>query len=487
MEIFRYSGPTFSPYDDDRTHAPVPTDDGPWAAPVADGPLDATVPLPGSKSLTNRELVLSALADSPSTLRAPLRSRDTRLMIEALRSLGTVIEEVDGGGAFGPDLRITPAELAGGVTIECGLAGTVMRFLPPVAALALGPVSFDGDPSARRRPMSGTIEALRALGVDVNDDGRRALPFSLYGTGEVPGGEIAIDASASSQFVSGLLLAAPRFAQGLRLRHTGATLPSMPHIEMTIRTLAERGVVVQSPEPGLWVVPSSPIAGREVRIEPDLSNAAPFFAAALVAGGRVAIPGWPEETTQVGADLAHLLPRFGATVTREGDALVVDGGPGLAAGGRIPGVDLDLSTGGELAPALVALAALADGPSRITGIGHLRGHETDRLAALAAEITGLGGSVTELDDGLAIEPAPLHGGPWRAYEDHRMATAGAIVGLAVTGVEIDDIGTTAKTLPEFPELWLGPLLGRAPRAAVDPLALGGITGPGAAGGLGGLL
>ncbi|RIJ59398.1 3-phosphoshikimate 1-carboxyvinyltransferase, partial [Clavibacter phaseoli] len=346
MEIFRYSGPTFSPYDDDRTHAPVPTDDGPWAAPVADGPLDATVPLPGSKSLTNRELVLSALADSPSTLRAPLRSRDTRLMVEALQALGTVIEEVDGDGAFGPDLRITPAELAGGITIECGLAGTVMRFLPPVAALALGPVSFDGDPSARRRPMSGTIEALRALGVDVNDDGRRALPFSLYGTGEVPGGEIAIDASASSQFVSGLLLAAPRFTQGLRLRHRGRTLPSMPHIEMTIRTLAERGVVVESPEPGLWIVPSSPIAGREVRIEPDLSNAAPFLAAAIVAGGRVSIPGWPEETTQVGADLEHLLPRFGATVTREGDALVVDGGPGLAAGGRIPGVDLDLSTGG---------------------------------------------------------------------------------------------------------------------------------------------
>jgi 3-phosphoshikimate 1-carboxyvinyltransferase len=470
MEIFRYSGPTFSPYDDDRTTQPVPTDDGPWVAPVAEGPLDATVPLPGSKSLTNRELVLSALAGSPSILGRPLRSRDTRLMVEALRSLGTVIEEVE-------------AELAGGITIECGLAGTVMRFLPPVAALALGPVSFDGDPSARRRPMSGTIEALRALGVDVNDDGRRALPFSLYGTGAVPGGEIAIDASASSQFVSGLLLAAPRFTEGLRLRHTGASLPSMPHIEMTIRTLAERGVVVESPEPGLWIVPPAPIAGREVRIEPDLSNAAPFLCAAIVAGGRVTVPGWPAETTQVGADLAHLLPRYGATVTREGDALVVDGGPGLRAGGRIPGVDLDLSTGGELAPALVALAALADGPSRITGIGHLRGHETDRLAALAAEITALGGSVTELADGLAIEPAPLHGGPWRAYEDHRMATAGAIVGLAVPGVEIDDIGTTAKTLPEFPELWIGALLGRAPRAVVDPLALGGPTGPGALGGL----
>lgn len=484
MEIFRYSGPTFSPYDDDRTHQPVPEDDGPWAAPVADGPLDATVPLPGSKSLTNRELVLSALADSPSVLRAPLHSRDTRLMIEALRALGTGIEEVDGDGAFGPDLRITPAELAGGVTIECGLAGTVMRFLPPVAALALGPVSFDGDPSARRRPMSGTIEALRALGVDVNDDGRRALPFSLYGTGEVPGGEIVIDASASSQFVSGLLLAAPRFTSGLRLRHAGERLPSMPHIAMTIRTLAERGAVVESPEPGVWVVPPSAIAGRDVAIEPDLSNAAPFLVAALVAGGRVTIPGWPAETTQVGADLIELLPRFGATVTREGGALVVDGGPGLAAGGRIPGVDLDLSRGGELAPALVALAALADGPSRITGIGHLRGHETDRLAALAAEITGLGGSVTELDDGLAIEPAQLHGGLWRSYEDHRMATAGAIIGLAVPGVEIDDIGTTAKTLPQFPELWQGALLGRGPVATPDPLALGGMTGPG---GLGGLL
>ena len=484
MEIFRYSGPTFSPYDDDRTHQPVPEDDGPWAAPVADGPLDATVPLPGSKSLTNRELVLSALTDSPSVLRAPLHSRDTRLMIEALRALGTGIEEVDGDGAFGPDLRVTPAELAGGVTIECGLAGTVMRFLPPVAALALGPVSFDGDPSARRRPMSGTIEALRALGVDVNDDGRRALPFSLYGTGEVPGGEIGIDASASSQFVSRLLLAAPRFTSGLRLRHTGERLPSMPHIAMTIRTLAERGVVVESPEPGVWVVPPSGIAGRDVAIEPDLSNAAPFLVAALVAGGRVTIPGWPAETTQVGADLIELLPRFGATVTREGGALVVDGGPGLAAGGRIPGVDLDLSRGGELAPALVALAALADGPSRITGIGHLRGHETDRLAALAAEITGLGGSVAELDDGLAIEPAQLHGGLWRSYEDHRMATAGAIIGLAVPGVEIDDIGTTAKTLPQFPELWQGPLLGRGPVATPDPLALGGMTGPG---GLGGLL
>jgi len=456
MQVFTYSGARFSPYGDEQRpgdSAALP-DDGDWLAPRATGPLAARVSLPGSKSLTNRELVLSALADGPSLLRRPLHSRDSLLMIEALRSLGVQIDEVDGDGAYGPDLRITPpAELSGSAAIDCGLAGTVMRFLPPVAALALGPVAFDGDESARRRPMRTTIDSLRALGVDVNDDGRGALPFSLWGSGAVRGGEVAIDASASSQFVSGLLLAAPRFTDGLVLRHTGERLPSMPHIEMTIASLADRGVTVESPEPGVWVVPAAPIRGREVAIEPDLSNAAPFLVAAIIAGGTVAVEGWPDATTQVGADLAHLLPRFGATVRRDGDALVVDGGAGLLGGATVDGVDLDLSTGGELAPALVALAALATGPSTITGIGHLRGHETDRLAALATEISALGGACTELDDGLALEPRPLHGGPWRAYEDHRMATAGAIIGLAVDGVRVDDIGSTAKTLPQFAELW----------------------------------
>ena len=452
MLVSKYSEPEFSPYDDETLV--VGGDPGPWPAPVAERALAASVRLPGSKSLTNRELVLSALASSPSLLRAPLHSRDTALMIEALRALGTVIEEVAGDGGYGPDLRITPAdELLGGTSIECGLAGTVMRFLPPVAALALGPVAFDGDESARRRPMRTTIDSLRDLGVDVNDDGRGALPFSLYATGAVQGGELSIDASASSQFVSGLLLAAPRFTDGLTLRHTGEKLPSMPHIEMTIATLAARGVVVESPEPGVWVVPAAEIRGIEVDIEPDLSNAAPFLVAALVAGGRVTIGGWPWATTQVGAHLETLLPLFGATAERDGDSLTIDGGDGVRGGAELPGVDIDLSLGGELAPAIVALAALADAPSRITGIGHLRGHETDRLAALAAEINGLGGNVTELDDGLAIEPAPLHGGEWKSYEDHRMATAGAIVGLAVEGVVVDDIATTAKTLPQFPQLW----------------------------------
>lgn len=444
MEIRQYSAPEFDPYRD----AAVATEPGGrWRAPSARGPLRATVSLPGSKSLTNRELVLAALADEPSTLHTPLHSRDTALMVQALRSLGVGVTEEATDNPFGADLAITPAELTGGVSVDCGLAGTVMRFLPPIAALALGPVAFDGDPAARRRPMRTTIDALRRLGVDVSDDGRGALPFSLYGTGSVHGGDVSIDASASSQFVSGLLLAAPRFEQGLRLRHTGDRLPSLPHIEMTIACLAARGVHVETPEPGLWVVPPSTIRALDVTIEPDLSNAAPFLAAALVTGGQVTMLNWPEHTTQAGVELATILPRFGARV-RVGDGAITVEGTGVITGG-----DLDLTTAGELAPALVALAALADRPSRITGIGHLRGHETDRLAALAAELNALGGDVTELDDGLEVRPAPLHAGSWRSYEDHRMATAGAVVGLAVPGVEIDHIATTAKTLPQFPALW----------------------------------
>ena len=467
MLISKYSAPEFDPYDDNHELV-VPT--GAWAAPLAPGTLSATLSLPGSKSLTNRELVLAAIAEGPSTLHAPLVSRDTNLMVEALKALGTSIREIPGNGRFGPDLRITPGELSGGASIECGLAGTVMRFVPPLAALALGPVAFDGDEGARRRPMRGTIDSLRALGVDVTDDGRRHLPFSLYGEGSVVGGEIEIDASASSQFVSALLLVGARFTNGLTLRHTGEKLPSLPHIQMTIASLAAHGIQVETPEPGLWIVAPGPIAAVDVDIEPDLSNAAPFLAAALVVGGTVSIEGWPESTTQVGAELERLLPLFGATVTRDGTTLTVSGGTGLAAGGRLPGVTVDLSDCGELAPAIIALAALASGQSRITGIGHLRGHETDRLAALATEINARGGSVTELDDGLAIDPAPLTGGLWHTYEDHRMATAGAIIGLAVPGIEIEDIDTTGKTLPQFPQLWLGPLLGLT-ATTIDPLGI----------------
>ena len=450
MAISKIAQPQFNPYGDD---APLPERaDGPWRAPLATGPFAATIALPGSKSLTNRELILAALTDGPSLLRAPLHSRDTALMIEGLRALGVLIEEVPGAGPYGPDLLVTPGELEGGVSIDCGLAGTVMRFLPPLAALALGPVAFDGDPHARTRPMRAMLTALRELGIDINDDGRGTLPFSLYGTGAVAGGELSIDASASSQFVSGLLLVAPRFTNGLTLHHTGETLPSLPHIEMTIETLAQRGVVVETPEPGTWIVPAAPIAARDVDIEPDLSNAGPFLAAALVAGGSVTVTGWPKETTQVGARMSDILGQMGAAVsytpTSEATGDLTVTGTGV-----VNGITLDEAS--ELAPTVAAIAALANSETVLTGIAHLRGHETDRLAALATEINALGGDVTETDDGLIIRPAALNGGLWHSYADHRMATAGAIIGLVVPGVEIDDIETTAKTLPQFAALWTG--------------------------------
>lgn len=464
MGLSRYSERAPDILGDREPGAPAET--GVWAAPVASGPLVARLTLPGSKSQTNRELVLSALAERPSDLHRPLHSRDTALMAEALKSLGATIREYPGDGEFGPDWIVEPGELHGGVSISAGLAGTVMRFVPPVAALALGPVAIDGDEHARTRPMRTTIDALRALGVDVGDDGRGTMPFTIHGGGAVEGGDLTIDASASSQFVSGLLLAAPRFRRGLTLRHVGERLPSMPHIEMTIAALAGRGVIVESPETGVWIVPPGPIRGRGLMIEADLSNAAPFLAAPLLAGGSVAIGGWPSATTQVGDDLPRLLSLYGATVTREphdgGDWLIVDGGAGLLGGAQIPGIDLDLSHAGELAPTFAALGALAASPGRITGIGHLRGHETDRLAALAAELNRLGGRVTELDDGLTFEPVPVdawHGGEWGSYADHRMATTGALMGLAVDGVLVDDIATTSKTLPEFPELWARMLRG----------------------------
>jgi 3-phosphoshikimate 1-carboxyvinyltransferase len=291
------------------------------------------------------------------------------------------------------------------------------------------------------------------LGVEVDDDDRGTLPFTVRGTGRVAGGDISIDASQSSQFVSGLLLVGARFTNGLTLHHTGEQLPSLPHIEMTIACLRARGVAVTEPERGVWRIEPGPISAIDIDIEPDLSNAAPFLAAALVAGGTVTIPQWPANTTQVGDDLSGYFEQFGATTIRDERGLTIDGGPGILGGRPIRGVSLDLSTGGELAPALVALAALAESPSTFTGIAHLRGHETDRLAALVTEINRLGGNATELPDGIHVEPALLHGGTWLSYHDHRMATAGAIIGLAVEGVEVDNIGTTAKTLPDFPSMW----------------------------------
>lgn len=412
-----------------------------WAAPRTGDPVHARLSLPGSKSLTNRVLVVASLATGSSQIVAPLRARDTMLMVDALRALGVDI------AADGDDWTVTPAPLHG-ADIDTGLAGTVMRFVPSVAALAEGDVHFDGDAYARERPMATLLDGLRQAGVEIDDGGRGRMPFTVHGHGTVDGGAVHIDASASSQFVSGLLLSGARYTKGIEVVHTGeSAVPSQPHLDMTVDVLRTAGVTVTVPAPGVWQVEPGPVDAREWIIEPDLSNAAPFLAAALATGGSVTIERWPETTTQAGDQLRCLLAAMGAHISQRKGELTI------SAGDQLVGLDADLHDVGELTPVLAALAALATTPSRLSGIAHLRGHETDRLAALATEIKHLGGDVIEEADSLTIHPRALHGGVWHSYADHRMATAGAVLGLVVAGIEVDDIDATSKTLPDFPGLW----------------------------------
>ncbi|QIK75871.1 3-phosphoshikimate 1-carboxyvinyltransferase [Nocardioides piscis] len=421
----------------------------PWPAPRPTSPVTSTISLPGSKSLTNRALILAALADGPSVVRRPLRSRDTLLMTAALAAMGIgVVDE-------GDDWRITPADLTHDADVDCGLAGTVMRFVPPVAGLSTGRISFDGDPHMRNRPVGEVLAALGGLGVDIDDGGRGSLPFTVRGHGSVRGGTVVIDASASSQFISALLLAGARYDEGVDVRHDGKPVPSLPHIDMTISMLRARGVEVDDTDANRWAVAPGPIGAVDEAIEPDLSNAAPFLALAATTGGEITIRDWPSSTTQPGDELREVLTRMGCEVSLDDVGLTVRGA------GQLHGVDLDLHDVGELTPAIAALCALADSPSHLRGIGHIRGHETDRLAALARELGNLGADVTEHADGLSIRPATLHGGVFRTYADHRMAHAGVIIGSAVGGVLVEDIETTAKTFPDFAGAWLdltGPAL-----------------------------
>ncbi len=423
-----------------------------WQAPSTTTPVRASVAVPGSKSQTNRALVLAALAtpQGTSTVSGALRSRDTDLMIGALRTLGV---SLDGAG--------TELSVSGSVSpaanshVDCGLAGTVLRFVPPVAALGGEVVTFDGDEQARSRPIAPLLDGLRGLGVHLDGD---SMPFMVHGEGSVKGGTVRIDASSSSQFVSGLLLSGATFADGLTVVHTGESVPSAPHVAMTVSMLRDAGVQVDDTTPNRWEIRPGPVAARHWAIEPDLSNAVPFLSAAVVSAGTVRIAGWPRVSVQPSGTILELLAKAGSTVHHHDSYLEVKGSDGY------DGFDADLHDVGELAPSVAALAALAapGSVSHLTGIAHLRGHETDRLAALTAEINGLGGHCEETADGLTITAMPLHGGVWRSYADHRMATAGAIIGLRVPGVDVEDIDTTAKTLPDFPRMWADMLIDQAP-------------------------
>lgn len=408
---------------------------------MARGPITVVLKIPGSKSATNRALILAALADGTSILARPLRSRDTLLMSAGLCSLGVKVDDIDS------NWQITRGELRGPAQVDVGNAGTVMRFLPPVAALAQGPIRFDGDPRSHERPIGPLIAGLREIGATVIDDGRNAMPITVDGTGSLRGGDISIDASASSQFISALLLVAPATQNGITVRHLGPLLPSMPHIEMTVQMLRAFGATVDDSQARQWHVESGRLSAQTMVIEPDLSNAAPFLAAAIITGGSVTIEDWPTTTSQPGDQLRDLLATMGARVEFVAEGLRV------SADETLVGIDVDLHDVGELTPVIAALCAFATTKSHLRGIGHLRLHETDRLAALATEINRLGGKVIEGPDSLEIHPQPLHGGTFHTYDDHRLATAGALIGLVVAGVEVENIETTKKTFPDFVGLW----------------------------------
>ena len=429
-----------------------------WSAPFRGGltsvgePVNAKITIPGSKSATNRALILAAIAKTPSRLRKPLSSRDADLMVKGLQSLGCKINEIKTEQGF--DYQITPHKLSGPTQIDVGNAGTVMRFLPPIASLATGLVHFDGDARSHERPLEPVIKALEQLGASIEHGNKYRLPLTINGSGEIKGGEVEVDASASSQFISALMLLGPATKNGLTIKNIGKTLPSMPHIEMTIQMLRQFGATVEVNE-NSWKVISGDLLGQDLTIEPDLSNAAPFMAAAMICGGSVEILDWPKSTSQPGDQLRDIYAKMGARIERSNEGLKISGS------GTISGIDIDLHDVGELTPSIAAVAALASSPSTLRGIAHLRLHETDRLAALASEINNLGGDVTEGPGELLIKPSKLVASQiFKSYEDHRMATAGAIMGLAVKDLIVENIETTKKTLPDFPGMWQEMLNGK---------------------------
>ena len=425
----------------------MPPDDVLAVTPI-EGPIDATVTVPGSKSLTNRALVCAALASGTSTVDGALVADDSLAMRAALETLGATIDHDEATGRVtveGTGGRLRP----GPATLDMRLSGTASRFLLPVAALGRGRYTVDGRPPLRARPMGPVLDGVRALGATVEEAGEPGrLPVTVVAPGHLPGGEVAVAGDTSSQFVSGLLLAAPCTAAGVRVAVTG-DLVSRPFVELTLAVMAAFGVEVHERAGAgrrapVFEVPAGGYRAAAYRVEPDASAASYLLAAAAVVGGRVTIERLGGATRQGDARFADLLGTMGARVDRTASSTTVTGDGRL----RSPGT-VDMGDMPDMAQTLAVVAVFADGPTRVTGVELIRWHETDRIAAVVTELRRAGIDAREERDGFVVHPGTPRPARIETYDDHRMAMSFALLGLRSPGIEIADPGCVAKTFPGF--------------------------------------
>ncbi len=413
-----------------------------YAVVPSPGSVSGSVTVPGSKSLTNRALIVAALASGRSTLRGALFSDDTEACMEGLSQLGIGVEADPGRDSI-TVIGANGTVPATSSKLDVRYSGTAARFLTAVAASGNGVYCIDGAARMRERPMGDLPAVLSSAGARFRFLGKRNhLPFELTATG-FPSGRIELTAVHSSQPVSAMLLCAPATGRSTTIVLHG-TVPSEPFIDMSIKVMRDFGVVVDRPEPGVFKISAG--AGYNARtydIEPDATNASYFMAAAALTGGTVSVPGLTTDSAQGDIACAGILRRMGCQVREEHSGITVTGPA------KLRGIELDLNAVSDLTPTFAAIAPFADSPVTIRNVAHIRLQETDRITALCTELRRLGASVSEHEDGLRVEPSALHPAPISTYEDHRMAMAFAVTGLRVPGLTILDPSCTAKTFPGF--------------------------------------
>ncbi|MFM9058746.1 MAG: 3-phosphoshikimate 1-carboxyvinyltransferase [Planctomycetaceae bacterium] len=424
--------------------------------PRSPGPIRGAIRPPGSKSITNRALVCAALARGESTLTGVLDSDDTRVMAAGLAALGIAIE------ADWPGAAVRVAGCAGGIpaasaTLDCAASGTTMRFLSAVCGLGRGTYRLDGVARMRQRPIGDLVAALRDLGVDAVAESPGECPPVVIRSSGLAGGDVRVRGGTSSQFASGLAMAAPCTPRGMRIEFEG-TLVSVPYLDMTRRVMESFGARFDEAGERGWRIAPGGYVGRRYAIEPDASAASYFAAAAAITGGSVRIDGLSRRSLQGDVAFCDVLERMGCTVAWHDGGPDGDGGSVTVSGRAARGVDIDMNAISDTVPTLAVVTLFAEGATTIRNVAHIRDKETDRIGDLVRELRRLGADVEENPDGLAIHPAPLHGAELATYDDHRMAMSLALAGLVVPDVRIHDPGCVAKT---FPGYWreLGALLG----------------------------